>query len=156
MCVIDCVLVGLDWAKPMMLFYIACHMFMHSHAYVLSFQYILIYCELFWDFFDCLLSLSLPFSVYVSLFLWHRIVNLLCPRTLFVSGHPLLLTLLLSLFGFVIRRPNRTSLRTFLDKAFILNAKLSCRTSLTSTYPLSSTVGDGGHCVTPWSLVHLC
>ena len=151
MCATDCVLVGLDWAKPMMLFYIACHMFMHSHAYVLSFQYILIYCELFWDFFDCLLSLSLPLSVYVSLFLWHRIVNLLCPRTLFVSGHPLLLTLLLSLFGFVIRRPNRTFVRTFHNKSFIRNAKSFCQIFLTLTYPLSFTVGVRSHCVASWS-----
>ena len=32
--------IRLDWAEPMMFFFsIACHMFMHSHAYVLSFQY---------------------------------------------------------------------------------------------------------------------
>ena len=101
-------------------------------------------------------SLYLPISVYISLHLWHLNINLLHLGTLFVPGHPLLLTLLLSLSGSVMRRPNRTSLRTFLDEAFILNAKSSCRTSPTLTYPLSSIVGDGGHCVTPQSLVHLC
>ena len=145
---------GLGWTHNA--FYIACHMFMHSHAYVLSFQYILIYCELFWDFSNCLLSLSLSLSIYVSLLLWHPNINLLHSGTLFIPGHPFLLTLLLSLSGSVMRRPNRTSLRTFLDEAFILNAKSSCWTSLTPTYPLSSTVGDGGHCVMPQSLVHLC
>ena len=45
-------------------FYIACHMFMHSHAYVLSLQYILIYLNYIWDFSDCLsLSLSLLFML---------------------------------------------------------------------------------------------
>ena len=38
-----CVLLGLDWAKPMIVFLFACHMFMHFHAYVSSFLYILIY-----------------------------------------------------------------------------------------------------------------
>ena len=145
---------GLGWAHDA--FYIACHMFMHSHAYVLSFQSILWYFELLWDFFYCLLSFSLPLSVYVNLLLWHPNGNVLHPGTLFVPRHPLLLTLLLSLFGFVMRRPNHTSLRTFLNKVFILNAKSSCWTSPTPSYPLSSIVGDGGHCVTPRSLVHPC
>ena len=145
---------GLGWADDA--FYIACHMFMHSHAYILSFQYILIYFELLWDFSNCLLSLSLPLSVYVSLLLWHPNVNLLRPGTLFIPGHPLLLTILLSLSSSMMRRPNRTSLRTFLNEAFILNAKSSCRTSPTPTHPLLSIVGDGGHCVIPRSLVHPC
>ena len=46
----DYVLVGLDWAEPMMQFSFACHMFMHSHAYVLSFQYIFIYLNCFGTF----------------------------------------------------------------------------------------------------------
>ena len=128
----------------------------HVHAYALSFQYILWYILNCFGTFLIVFSLSLPFSIYVSLLLWHPNVNLLRPRTLFVSGHPLLLTLLLSLSSFVMRRPNRNSLRTFLDEAFILNAKSSCWTSPTSTYPLSSTIGNRGHCVRPRSLVHLC
>ena len=35
--------IGLGWAYDA--FYIACHMIMHSHAYALSFQYIL---DIFW------------------------------------------------------------------------------------------------------------
>ena len=38
-----CVLVGLDWAKPMMYFKFACRMFMHFHAYMTSIFYILLY-----------------------------------------------------------------------------------------------------------------
>ena len=122
---------GLGWANDA--FYIAYHLFMHSHAYVLSFQYILWYILNYFGTFLILFSLSLPLFVYVSLLLWHLKVNLLRLKTLFILGHPLLLTLLLSLSGSMIRRPNWTSLRTFLNKAFILNAKSSCRTSLTPT-----------------------
>ena len=52
--------------------------------------------------------------------------------------------------------PTRHSRRTFLDTAFILNAKSFWRTSPTLTFPLSFTVGDGNHCVTSWSLVLSC
>ena len=54
------------------------------------------------------------------------------------------------------RRPNRASLRTFLVEAFIQNTKSFCQTSPTLTYPLSSTIRAGGHCVTSWLLAHLC
>ena len=61
---IGCVLVGLNWAEPMMQSF-AYHMFMHPHAYVLIFQYTC-YIRTVWSFSDChflpLLSL-----VYVSL-----------------------------------------------------------------------------------------
>ena len=88
--------------------------------------------------------------------LWHLNVNLLRPETLFVLGHPLLLILHLFLSGSVMRRPNRTSLRTSLDEVFIRNAKSFCRTSSTLTYPLSFTIGVGSHCVTFRSFVHPC
>ena len=108
-----------------------------------------------WDFFYCFfLPLSLLF--YVSLLLWHPNTNLLCPRTLFVPGHPLLPIILPHTSDSVMRRPNRTSLRTFPDKAFILNAKSSCQTSLTLTFPLSFIVRNGSHYVTSRSHVHLC
>ena len=100
-------------------------------------------------------SLSL-FFVCVSLLLWHLNTNLLHLETLLVLGHPPFLILLPLTFGSMMRRPNRTSLRTFPDEAFILIAKSSCRTSLTLTYSLSFTVGVGSHCVTSWSLVYLC
>ena len=143
--------IGLGWAHDAITF--AYHMFMHSHAYVISIQYILIlfcYLGLFW------LSLS-PFlsSVCISLLLWHLNANLLCWGTLFVSGHPLLLILHLFLFGSVMRRPNWTSLRTSLDEAFIRNAKSFYWTSSTLTYPLSFTIGVESHYVMSRSLVHL-
>ena len=87
---------------------------------------------------------------------WHLNKNLLRPETLFVSAHPLLLTPLPLTFGSMMRRPNRISLRNFLDEAFIWNAKSFCRTSPTLTYPLSFTVGVGSHYVTSRSLVYSC
>ena len=86
----------------------------------------------------------------------HPNTSLLRLRTLFVSGHPLLLIIHFFLSDSVMRRPNRTSLRTSLDEALIRNAKSFCRTSPTLTYPLSFTVGVGSHCVMSWSLVHPC
>ena len=35
-----CVLLGLDWAEPMMLFKFACHMFMHTYLQFFIFLYI--------------------------------------------------------------------------------------------------------------------
>ena len=102
-----------------------------------------------WYFSDCL-SLSLSLALVAS---WHLNVSLFHPRTLFVLGHLLLLLILPSLlFGSVMRRPVRTSQRTSLDEAFIRNAKSSCQISLTLTYPLSSIVGVGSHCMVPRSL----
>ena len=136
--------IRLGWAHDAISF--ACHMFMHSYAYVLSFHYILIYfccLGLFWLFLSPFFS-----SICVSLLLWHLNANLLRPGTLFVPGHPLLLILHHLMFGFVMRRPNRTCLRTFLNEAFVLNAESFCWTSLTLTYPPSFTVEVGSHCVT--------
>jgi len=144
--------IGLGWAHDTISF--ACHMFIHSHACVLSIQYIFIYLNclgLFWLF----LSPSL-FSVCISLLLWHPNTNLLHPETLFVLRHPPFPILLLHMSSSVMRRPNQTSLRTFLNEAFILNAKLSCRISPTLTFPLSFTVGNGSHCVMSQSHVHPC
>ena len=150
----DCVLVGLDWAEPMMHFSFACHMFMHSHAYVFSFQYILIYLNCFGIFLS--VSFFPPLSlVYVSAS-WHQSLNLLHPRILCVLGHLLLLIPPLLLFGSVMSKPERTSWRTSLDKALIWNAKSFCWTSPTLTYPLSFTVEVGSHFVTTRSPVHLC
>ena len=124
----------------------------HTYSLFNAFCYILAA----WDFSDCFfLPLSLSF-VCVSLLLWHLNTNLLHLETLLVLGHPPFLILLPLTFGSMMRRPNRASLRTFPDEAFILIAKSSCRTSLTLTYSLSFTVGVGSHCVTSWSLVYLC
>ena len=88
--------------------------------------------------------------------LWNLNVNLLRAGILFVLGQPLLLILLPYMSGSMMIKLDRTFLRTFLDKAFIWNAKSFCQISLTLTYPLSFIVGVGSHRVTSWSLVHLC
>ena len=129
-------------------------MLMHFHTYILYISYILIYLNCFGTF--LIVSSCPPHSlVYISAS-WHLNVSLFCPGTLFVPRHPPLLILLSYMFGSMMRRPKWTSLRTSLDEAFIPNAKSSCRTSLTLTYPLSFIVGDGSHCVTSQSLVHPC
>ena len=125
-------------------------MFMHFHAYVLSCFYHLIL-QLLGTFLIVSLSffLSLPRTLVAS---WHLSVSLLRPGTFFISGHLLLLlhlTPLPLMSSSLMRRPNRTSLRTFHYVAFIRNTKSFCQTSLTLTYPLSSTVGVGSHCVVP-------
>ena len=120
------------------------------HTYLTFSMYFYIDCV--WCVSTCFsLSLSLLFTLVVS---WHLNVSLLHPRTLFVSRHPLLLTLLPLLFSSVMKKPDKTFRRTFLDETFIRNAKSFCRTSLTLTYPLSFTVGVGSHCMTSRSLVH--
>ena len=130
----------------------------HVHA----FSCIHFFFSMYFDIFELLgtflivSSLSLLLSIYVSLLLWHSNVNLFRPGTLFVLRHLLLLILPLSLSDSVMRRLNRTSLRTFLDEPFILNTKSSCRTSPTLTFPLSFTVRNGSHCVTSRSHVHPC
>ena len=129
----------------------------HVHAFSIHtyfFSIYLLYLKLLGTF--LIVSFSLSLFCFISLLLWHLNANLLCLGTLFVPGHPLLPIILPHTSDSVIRRPNWTSLRTFPNESFILNAKSSCRTSLTPTYPLSSTIGDGGHYVTPRSLVHPC
>ena len=146
-------LVGLDWAEPMLflLLHITCScIFMHTY---LTFS-IFLYIDCIWCFSVCFsLPLSLLFMLVAS---WHLNINLLRPETFFVPEHPLLLTLLPHTPGSVIRRPKQTSWRTSLDEAFIRNAKSFCWTSPTLTYALSFIVGVRSHCVTSRSLFHPC
>ena len=139
-----CVLVsfGLGWAHDAFKF--AYHMLIHFLEYVPSILYIVIFCCYFSDSLSLSLSLSLS---YVSLLLWHLNANLLSPKTFCVLGHLFPLTLLHLLFDSMMRMPERTSRRTFVDKAFIWNATSFCQTFLTLTYPLSFTVGVGSHFV---------
>ena len=126
-------------------------MFMHFHAY-LPFMFLCFDIKPIWCFFDCLsLSLSLFLTLVAS---WHLNVNPFRPGTLFVLGHLLLLLLLTPLhlmYSSIMKRPSRTSQRTFHDEAFIRNAKSFCQTFLTLNYPLLSTVGVGSHYVAPRS-----
>ena len=93
-------------------------------------------------------SLSLSFFQSAS---WHLSINPLHPKILFIPGH-LLLILPLLIFGSTMRKPVRTSQRTFLDEAFMRNAKSFYWISSILTFPLSSTVGVGSHCVVSQSL----
>ena len=54
-----CVLIGLNWAEPMMQFPLHATCSCISHAYVLSFFNILGIFHIAWDFSDCLFFLSL-------------------------------------------------------------------------------------------------
>ena len=148
-----CVLAGLDWVEPMMhlnLHVICSCIRMHTYLQLYIFWYICCL-VLFWLSHFLSFFLSLPLTLVAS---WHLSVSLLRPGTLFVLGHLLLLhhlTPLPLMSGSVMRRPNRTSLRTSHDAAFIRNAKSFCQTSLTLTCPLSSTIGVGSHYVAPRS-----
>ena len=107
-------LVGLDWAEPMIFLYCMSHVYAFlMHTY--SLFNILVIFKLFWDFFDSL-SLSPSLSVYVSLCLWQLNASLLCPRTLLILGHPLPLILLHHIFSSMMRMPVRPSRRTFLRR----------------------------------------
>ena len=134
------VLLGLDWVLPMMFLIFAHHMVMHlSRICSFFFFSILNLCCVFFSFllFSSLLSLSLSLSLSLldRTSLWHpNRENPLRLRTLFkVPSHPLRLFFLFRL----------TSLRTSRPVAFILNAKLFYRISLTLRYPMSFKFGDG-------------
>ena len=142
--------IGLGWAHDAFKF--ACHMFMHFHAYIPYCFYLLIL-----NILGAFPSLSLFFMLVAS---WHLNINPFSPRTLFVLGHLLLLPILTPfhlMYSSVMRRPTRTSRRTFHDEAFIRNVKSFYQIFLTLTYPLSSTVGVVSHYVAsrsralPWS-----
>ena len=96
------------------------------------------------------MCLSLFHSLFLSLVaLWHLNENPLHPRTLFVPRHLLLippLFLLLLTSNFVMIKPVRTLWRTSHDEAFIWIFPIL-------TFPMSSIVGVGSHCVESRSLV---
>ena len=142
-----CVLVSLDWAEPMM--FLSLHVICSCiRTFNSLYSYILMLLVLL-----CL-SLFLPFSFFQLVASWHLYENPLRSRTLFILGLLLLLTLLL-MFGFVMIKLERTFWRTFLDEAFIRNAKLSYRIFSILTFPLSSTIEVGSHYAASWSLVPL-
>ena len=123
-----------------------------THTYLQVSIFVILY--LVGAFFIVSLSFPLSLSSFRLVASWHLNKNLLRPGTLFILGHLLLLIPPPLLFSSGMRRPNRTSLRIFLDKTFIRNAKSFCRTSLTLTYPLSFTVEIGSHYVTSRSPIH--
>ena len=105
---------------------------MHKYLYFLLFSYC---CWL------VLFYVSLSLSFFRIVYAWHPSVKLLCPRTLFILGHHLLLILPLFMLGSVMIKLVKTFRRTFLGMAFIQNARSSFWIFLIMTYPLSFTVG---------------
>ena len=134
-----CVLVGLDWVEPMMIFFVAHHMVMHNSCICTFFSLFLVL-YVYWCF-STSLSLSLSLT-HTDSCAWHLSAKRLPLRTLFVSRH-LLLTLLHFISGSMMKRLVRTSRRTSPNMVFIRNAMLSYWTSLIPLYPLSFTVRDG-------------
>ena len=124
-----------------------------------SFFNILVMFELFGTFLIVFLSLPLfLFTLVVSMAPKHKSTPARNPlhSGASSSSDSASLSLSLSLFNFVIMMPTRHSRKTFLDAAFILNAKSFWQTSPTLTFPLSFTVGNGSHCVTSRSHVLSC
>ena len=146
-----CVLLGLDWAEPMMLFMlqITCScIFMHTYLHFFIFLYWFV-----WFFFACL---SFPLSFLCFSALWYLNANLLRPRTLFFPQHLLLLPPFdptPSHIRFHDDKSRKDFWRTSHDEAFIRNAKSFYQTFSILTFPQSSTVGVRSHCVASWSLV---
>ena len=98
------------------------------------------------------LSLSLPLSDSCA---WHPSANLIQLGTRFVLGLLCLLIFPFPLFKFgsVMRRPIRTSLRTFLNVAFIRSVMWFYWTLLTLLYSMSFTFKDGNLFVRyPWGV----
>ena len=143
---------GLDWAHDA--FNVAYHLLMHFsciHTFISLYSHI----ELFSAFLFVSLSLSLSLSL-LLVALWYLRENLLHPGTLFVRGHFLLLPPLILLHltsDSMMIKPVRTFQRTSHDEAFIRNTKSFYQTFLILTFPLSSIVGVGNHCVASRSLV---
>ena len=143
-----CVLVGLDWAKPMLFlsFHVTCSSIFH--AYVPSFIFILILICV-----GAFLRVSFSLFFFRLVALLHLNKNPFYPKTLFILGHLLLLTQLFLTYGSVMIKLVKTFWRTSHDEAFILSAKLLYRTFPILTFPLSSTVKVRSHCVASRSLV---
>ena len=114
----NCVLVGLDWASTHGAIIFSTS---HVHAYfmhTLSFLFLYSFVTMF------SLSLSLSLSLSRINCAWNPSTNLILLGTLLILGLLHLLTFPFPLFKFgsVMRRPIRTSLRTFLNVAFIWSA----------------------------------
>ena len=124
-------------------------MFMHfMHTYL--------HLSLFWYWYCWCFSMCFFISLFLLLVaLWHLNENPLHPKTLFILGHPLLLTPLLLTYGSTMIKPIRTFRRTFLDESFIRNAKSFYQIFPLLTFPLSSTIGVKSHYMASSSLVPL-
>ena len=142
-------LVGLEWAESMMflLLHVTCSCIFHAYIPLFS---IFLNIIVDWYFFACL-SLSLSFFQIVCT--WHLSANPLCPKTLFVPRHPLLLILHPFMSSSVMINPISNFQRTFLNEAFIQNTRLFFRISPILIYPLSITIGVRNPFVISWLVV---
>ena len=110
-----------------------------------------------------ILNYLVLFCVFLSLFLFLSISCLMAPKRKSTSswnplhsGHLLLLLLLILLHlmsGSMIIKPVRTFQRNFHNAALIRNAKSFYWIFPILTFPLSSTIRVGSHCVASQSLV---
>ena len=137
-------LVGLDWAKPMM-FLLLHHMFLLLHVTIFSSLLILI-CA--WYFYACP---SLPLSLSLSIWL----VCSMAPKKSKSTSSQNPLHSGASTFDstpshvrFRDEKANQDFSKNFFDEAFIRNVKLSYQIFLILTFPLSSIVGVGSPFVT--------
>ena len=136
---------GLGWAHDVFKF--ACHMFMHTYLQFSIFLYIDVVGAFM------LVSLSPFLFLSVSCFMatiWkstlsHNPFHFGASSSFDTTSH----------VRFRDDKARRTFRRTFLDEAFIRNAKLSYRIFSILTFPLSSTIEVGSHYVASWSLVPL-
>ena len=78
---INCMLVGLDWAKPMMQFLLHVTCLCIPHAYILHFSIFLLF-ELFWSFFYC-------FFFPLSIFFFTLIMSMAPKRKSTLAWNPL-------------------------------------------------------------------
>ena len=145
-----CVLVGLDWAKPMMFCFFAHHMLMH-YSCIRTFSFLLLVLFMIGTFLFA--SLSLPLSPSLS-----NSLRMAPKRKSAPSRNPLYSRA--SSYDptpfsvrFRMRRPVRTSRRTSPNVAFIWNAAWFYRIFPILLYPLSFTVRNGNLYVRyPWTV----
>ena len=146
-------LVGLDWAKPMILFILHVTYSCISHAYVFSFQYICYIWNvlgLFW------------FSISLPLFLFTLVVSMAPKRKSTPSRNPLHSRASTSSdptpshIWFRDEDARKAFSENFSRWGIHLNVESFWRTSPTLTYPMSFTVRVESHCVMSRSHVHPC
>ena len=125
----------------------------HVHAFFMHMYYSFLLLILILFGTSLRLSLSLSLSLFQMVCAWHPSAKLLRPRTLFILGHLLPLTLPPFTFNSMMIKPVRTFRKTFLDVAFIWNARSFFWTSPILIYPLSFTVGVRSSFVTSRSVV---
>ena len=134
----------------------------HGHAsFMHTFFLFLFYSELvlcFLLFYSVLFCSVLSLSLSDRTSLWHpNRENPLQLGTLFVvPSHPLIILLFHLIFGFMMRRPRWTSLRTSRTVAFIQNTGSFCRISPSLRYPMSFELGDGNLSVRNLCVVPPC